>query len=107
MAKYIFVVGGVMSGIGKGIATASIGRILKSKGFSVGPGSMVRFVVTEGKGRIRDKVKLEEDTKQEEYDADYYISHQIIPGVEKIFSVLGYSEDELKSEDSQSTLGSF
>jgi len=33
--KYIFVVGGVMSGIGKGIATASIGRILKSKGFKV------------------------------------------------------------------------
>jgi len=35
MAKYIFVAGGVMSGIGKGIATASIGRILKSKGFKV------------------------------------------------------------------------
>jgi len=33
--KYIFVAGGVMSGIGKGIATASIGRILKSKGFRV------------------------------------------------------------------------
>jgi len=35
MAKYIFVAGGVMSGIGKGIATASIGKILKSKGFKV------------------------------------------------------------------------
>jgi len=35
VAKYIFVAGGVMSGIGKGIATASIGRILKSKGFKV------------------------------------------------------------------------
>lgn len=33
--KYIFVAGGVMSGIGKGIATASLGRILKSKGFRV------------------------------------------------------------------------
>jgi len=33
MAKYIFVAGGVMSGIGKGIAVSSIGRILKSKGF--------------------------------------------------------------------------
>ena len=33
--KYIFVAGGVMSGIGKGIATASIGRILQSKGFKV------------------------------------------------------------------------
>lgn len=35
MEKYIFVAGGVMSGIGKGVATASIGRILKSKGFKV------------------------------------------------------------------------
>lgn len=35
MAKYIFVAGGVMSGIGKGIAISSIGRILKSKGLKV------------------------------------------------------------------------
>ena len=35
MAKHIFITGGVMSGIGKGIATASIARILKSKGFKV------------------------------------------------------------------------
>ncbi len=35
MPKYIFVGGGVMSGIGKGIAVSSIGRILKSKGFRV------------------------------------------------------------------------
>jgi len=33
--KYIFVVGGVMSGVGKGITVSSIGRILLSKGFSV------------------------------------------------------------------------
>lgn len=33
--KYIFVVGGVMSGIGKGIASSSIARILASKGFNV------------------------------------------------------------------------
>jgi len=33
--KYIFIMGGVMSGIGKGITTASIGRILKDKGFVV------------------------------------------------------------------------
>lgn len=33
--KYIFVVGGVMSGIGKGVSTSSIGLILRSKGFTV------------------------------------------------------------------------
>jgi CTP synthase len=35
MAKYIFVTGGVVSSVGKGIATASIGRILKSRDVSV------------------------------------------------------------------------
>lgn len=35
MVKYIFVTGGVMSSIGKGITAASIGKILKSRGFSV------------------------------------------------------------------------
>jgi len=33
--KYIFVTGGVMSGVGKGIATSSIGTLLQAKGFSV------------------------------------------------------------------------
>ncbi|MFH1036770.1 MAG: CTP synthase [Patescibacteria group bacterium] len=35
MAKYIFVAGGVMSGVGKGVTTAAIGKILQSKGFGV------------------------------------------------------------------------
>lgn len=35
MQKYIFVVGGVVSGIGKGITTASVGKILKNYGLSV------------------------------------------------------------------------
>ena len=35
MAKFIFVCGGVMSGIGKGTTTASIGRVLKDYGFTV------------------------------------------------------------------------
>jgi CTP synthase len=33
--KFIFVAGGVMSGVGKGVACASIGKILQSKGYKV------------------------------------------------------------------------
>jgi CTP synthase len=33
--KFIFVVGGVMSSVGKGVTTASIGRILQAKGLTV------------------------------------------------------------------------
>ncbi|MEI6179240.1 MAG: CTP synthase [Chloroflexales bacterium] len=35
MAKYIFVTGGVVSSVGKGISVASIGRLLKSRGVGV------------------------------------------------------------------------
>ena len=35
MTKYIFVTGGVVSGLGKGITAASLGRLLKAKGFKV------------------------------------------------------------------------
>jgi CTP synthase len=33
--KYIFVTGGVLSGVGKGITAASIGKLLKARGYSV------------------------------------------------------------------------
>jgi CTP synthase len=33
--KYIIVTGGVMSGLGKGITTASVGKLLQSRGFAV------------------------------------------------------------------------
>lgn len=35
MAKYIFVTGGVVSGLGKGITAASLGRLLKARGYRV------------------------------------------------------------------------
>jgi CTP synthase len=36
MTKYVFVTGGVVSGIGKGITTASLGRLLKNRGLRIG-----------------------------------------------------------------------
>ena len=35
MTKYVFVTGGVVSGLGKGITAASLGRLLKARGVSV------------------------------------------------------------------------
>ena len=33
--KYVFVTGGVVSGLGKGITAASLGRLLKARGYAV------------------------------------------------------------------------
>ena len=35
MTKYVFVTGGVVSGLGKGITAASLGRLLKARGLKV------------------------------------------------------------------------
>lgn len=35
MAKFVFITGGVVSSIGKGIVAASLGRLLKSRGYDV------------------------------------------------------------------------
>ena len=36
MAKYVFVTGGVVSSLGKGITAASLGMLLKQRGLNVG-----------------------------------------------------------------------
>ncbi|HOB41422.1 MAG TPA: CTP synthase, partial [Limnochordia bacterium] len=35
MTKFIFITGGVVSGLGKGITAASLGRLLKQRGLRV------------------------------------------------------------------------
>jgi len=80
---------------------------MQNKGIDVGPGTMIQFIVGKGKGRIRDKVKLPEDATQEDYDPEYYINHQILPSVDRIFDALGIDPKELAEEGNQSKLGSF
>ena len=35
MAKFIFVTGGVVSGLGKGVTAASLARLIKARGYKV------------------------------------------------------------------------
>ena len=44
MTKYIFVTGGVVSGPGKGITAASLGRLLKSRGLKVAAQKLVPYI---------------------------------------------------------------
>ena len=90
--------------VGPHVAAA---RKMKALGLDVGPGSRIEFVIAKGKGLIRDKVKLPKEASDEDYDAEYYVEHQILPGVERIFDALGFSTDDLAGETSQSTLGNF
>lgn len=85
----------------------AVARRLKAQGHNVGPGSMIRLIITSGKGIIRDRARLPDEIAEGDYDADYYIEHQIVPSVERIFNVLGHTKEELIDEHSQSKLDGF
>ena len=81
---------------------------MKDLGLDVFPGMIIRFVVVKGKGLIRDKVKLPDEVSQDDYDPEYYVQNQIIPGVDRIFAVFGIDiKDVVSKEGEQSTLASF
>ncbi|MEK7075449.1 MAG: hypothetical protein AAB948_01450, partial [Patescibacteria group bacterium] len=50
--KFIFISGGVISGIGKGITSASIGAILQSRGLNISP-VKVDMYLNQDAGTIR------------------------------------------------------
>lgn len=45
--KYVFITGGVLSGVGKGITTASLGKILEARGFSVNIQKLDQYLNTD------------------------------------------------------------
>ena len=47
MTKYIFVTGGVVSGLGKGITAASLGRLLKARGIKVAAQKLDPYINTD------------------------------------------------------------
>lgn len=83
----------------------AVAKIMQERGLHVGPGTFVQYIVNEGKGIIRDRAKLPEDSKN--YDVEYYIGHQVLPAVDKIMEVLGYTKKDLSEGNSQSTLGDY
>jgi DNA polymerase elongation subunit (family B)/intein/homing endonuclease len=85
----------------------AVARRLAARGEDIGPGSMIKFIVTEGSGIIREKAKIPEEVEQGDYDSNYYIEHQIVPAVERIFNVLGYTKEDLLESKEQSKLGKF
>lgn len=80
---------------------------MQQKGIIVEAGMIVKFVITKGTGKIRDKVRLVDEATQQDYDAEYYINNQIMPAVERIFAVLGYTKQQFLADNTQSDINSF
>jgi len=84
-----------------------VAQEMKERGENVEAGTVVPFIIVKGKGLVRDRAKIPVDVAAGEYDAEYYVDHQLIPAVSSIFSVLGYKEEEVFKESSQTGLGKF
>lgn len=80
---------------------------MQERGQAPRPGELIRFIVVKGKGKISDKVRLPEESEQGDYDPDYYIHNQVLPGVEKIFEVFGIDVNDCFTEKAQSSLSKF
>ncbi len=81
--------------IGPHVAAA---KKLRAKGREVEPGMIIAYIEAKGAGSISDRAVPVEDFKGMEYDADYYVEHQVLPAVMRIMEVLGYKEDDLRYE---------
>lgn len=85
----------------------SVAKKMQQKGIKIGIGDTIWFVIKAGKGMIRDRADIPGNINEGDYNEDYYVNHQIIPSVEKIFEVLGYNKEDLINDMGQSSLGDF
>ncbi len=85
----------------------AVAQRMRANGKSVGVGSIISYIVTSGKDRIRDRAKLVEEVQEGDYDPDYYIYNQVVPSVERIFDVFGISILDCVDPKTQKKLDSF
>ncbi len=79
----------------------------KARGRPIGEGSVIGFVIVKGMGSISDRAEPVEDVKPNQYDANYYIKHQVLPAAMRVLKALGISEQEVVSGKVQRKLDGF
>ncbi len=85
----------------------AVAEKMREKGIPVGPGSLIKYIVTPSKGSIGEGAKVPEEVPDGDYDAEYYVNNQVVPAVDRIFAVLGVKEEELLEEKEQSKLKAY
>ncbi|MEM3373000.1 MAG: hypothetical protein QXF76_02180, partial [Candidatus Anstonellales archaeon] len=80
-------------------------RRANERGLNLKIGDIIGFIITKNGRNISEKAELLEFAK--DYDAEYYINHQVLPAVMRILAELGVNEDELKGKGKQTGLSDF
>jgi DNA polymerase I len=68
---------------------------LKQKGWELGVGDKVGYVVVAGSGRLYERVKPYAFASYDEIDIEYYVSKQIVPAAVRILESFGITEEQL------------
>ena len=79
----------------------------RMRGRPIAEGSVIGFIITKGKGSISDRAEPAEDVKQDQYDPEYYIEHQIIPASMRVLKALGITKEDILSDKKQKKILSF
>ncbi|HIH10655.1 TPA: hypothetical protein HA241_00520 [Candidatus Woesearchaeota archaeon] len=83
----------------------AVAQRLRQQGHPITPGMLIEYIITPGGGLTRERARTAAEA--ENYDAEYYIYHQIIPAVGSVFAVFGYTEEEIEGEKKQKGLSDF
>ena len=75
------------------------------EGMEFKQGSIITYIVTKKGKSISDQARVIDFVEEGDYDAEYYVGHQVLPAIMRILEALGYSEDELRGLGKQMTLG--
>jgi DNA polymerase I len=73
-----------------------VAKKLLKRGIEVTPGMIIGYVIVKGTKLISNRAEPVEFVTLDDYDPEYYIEHQIMPAVLRIFEAIGYSKDYLK-----------
>jgi DNA polymerase elongation subunit (family B) len=84
-----------------------LARKLVARGESLGRGSRISYVITQGKGNLYEKVALASDVTLDQIDIDYYVSNQVLAVVGSIMEIFGYNTEDILTNKKQGSLNDF
>lgn len=67
----------------------------RERGRMIAEGSIIAFIITKGAGSISDRAMPVEFVTKGDYDANYYIEHQILPAALRVLKALGYTKEDI------------
>ncbi len=83
----------------------AVAQKMQKEGFTVVPGLIIKYIVTPGDGSIAERSQLLSEAT--EYDSSYYVEHQVLASVDKIFEAIGVDIRKALDEKEQSSLAEF